>query len=149
MIKGKKKKKNRRTLHLGSKPFRNNNEQGWWVSLKKRSNSSIFKKCNWIEMTGPISDKSFFFILHNLEPPETDLICHFRTRFQCLLVRCRNVFIRLPAAGWRGNRGGGRKDSDGHVVTQQAPRWWLATGVFARSASQMNSEGPRVTNLSF
>ena len=24
-------------------------------------------------MTRPISDKSFFFILHNLEPPETDL----------------------------------------------------------------------------
>lgn len=49
-------------------------------------------------MTGPISAKSFFFILHNLEPPETDLICRFRAKFRCLLVRCYNVFIRLPAA---------------------------------------------------
>lgn len=69
---------------------------------RKRSNSSIFKKCNWIEMTRPISAKSFsFFILHNLEPPETDLICHFSTKFQCLLVRCYNIFIYLPAVWWR------------------------------------------------
>lgn len=52
-------------------------------------------------MTRPISDESSFFILHNLEPPETDLICRFRMKFQCLLVRCYNIFIHLPAVWWR------------------------------------------------
>lgn len=52
-------------------------------------------------MTRPISAKSFFFILHNLEPPETDLICQFRTKFQCLLGRCYNIFTCIPAVWWR------------------------------------------------
>lgn len=68
-------------------------------------------------MTGPISAKSFFFILHNLEPPETDLICHFRTKFRCLLVRCYNVFIHLPAVWCREEAEAAGKDSDGDVFT--------------------------------
>lgn len=56
-------------------------------------------------MTRPISDKSFFFLLHNLEPPETDLICCFRMKFQCWLVRRYNIFIYLPAVCWREETG--------------------------------------------
>lgn len=63
-------------------------------------------------MTRPISDKSFFFLLHNLEPPETDLICCFRMKFQCWLVRRYNIFIYLPAVCWREETGGAHKDSD-------------------------------------
>lgn len=55
--------------------------------------------------------KSFFFILHNLEPPETDLICHFRAKFRRLLARCYNIVTYVPLCDGKGS-GVALRDSD-------------------------------------